>query len=115
MALRGVCGQLTDDFGFGQLSAIYQIIVNHQAVEAALQANWFHQIKSPLFVTNNFYFDTSTSRTSRRRETTTHGKAPFFFALRALYVGCILRDNISLLVQVLYTCDYAQWSSIDEK
>ena len=78
MGPHGVCGQLTDEFGFGRLSDIYQIIVNHQAVEAALQADWFHQIKSLLFVTNNFYVDTSTSRTSPRRETTTNGQTPFF-------------------------------------
>ena len=44
MAPRGVCGQLTDEFGFGRLSDIYQIIVNHQAVGAALQADWLHHI-----------------------------------------------------------------------
>ena len=43
MAPHGVCGQLTDEFGFGRLSDIYQIIVNHQAVGAALQADWLHQ------------------------------------------------------------------------
>ena len=64
MAPRGVCGQLTDEFGFGRLSDIYQIIVNHQAVGAALQADWLHQIKSLLFVTNNLYVVTSTLSTS---------------------------------------------------
>ena len=72
MAPRGVCGQLTDEFGFGRLSDIYQIIVNHQAVGAALQADWLHQIKSLLFVTNNFYVDTSTSRTSPPAEKQQH-------------------------------------------
>ena len=43
MAPRGVCGQLTVEVGFGRLSVIYQIIVNHQAIEATLQADWFYQ------------------------------------------------------------------------
>ena len=88
MAPRGVCGQLTDEFGFGRLSDIYQIIVNHQAVEAALQADWFHQIKSLLFVTNNFYVDTSTSSTSRAEiQQQTDKLLSFRFALPSTHKG----------------------------
>ena len=88
MAPRGVCGQLTDEFGFGRLSDIYQIIVNHQAVGAALQADWLHQIKSLLFVTNNFYVDTSTSSTSRAEiQQQTDPLLSFRFALPSTHKG----------------------------
>ena len=115
MAPHGACGQLTDEFGFGRLSDICQIIVNNQAVGAALQADWFHRIKSLLFVTNNFYVETSTSRTSPPQRNNNTSLPPFFFALRALYAGYIPRDSILLLVQVLYTRNYAQWNSIHGK
>ena len=88
MAPHGVCGQVTDAFGFGRLPGFYQNIVNQQAVEAALQADWLHQIKSLLFVTNNFHVDMSTSSTSRAEiQQQTNKLLSFSFALPSTHKG----------------------------
>ena len=40
--------QFTDEFGYGRLSDIYQIIVGHQVDEAALQVDWFQHMADSL-------------------------------------------------------------------
>jgi hypothetical protein len=91
---------------YGRLSDIYQIIVNHQAVEAALQADWFHQIKSLLFVTNNYYVDMLFKYQPPQRynnKRTNSFLLCFTRSVRPLSFRC---EDISPLVQVLYTRDY---------
>ena len=43
VAPHSVCGQLADESVPDQLSDIFQIGIYHQAIEVALQADWFYQ------------------------------------------------------------------------